>query len=152
MNTLSIYLIVVVVILLSIGKEKAIQPSRMWITPALFAWLVYSSLSQTTNLTPLSFVLYIICLAVGLGIGVWRGSLDKVRYNPSTGKITSQSSIGGVIVFLAVMLLRLAVGYWGKEHALVSLSNALLFIPLGSVCARRYVIYMKYQRLQGQRR
>ncbi|WP_314586813.1 CcdC protein domain-containing protein [Paenibacillus terrigena] len=152
MSTLSIYLIVLVIILLRMGKEKEIQPSRMWITPALFVWLAYSSISHSLNLTALSFLLYLVCLVVGLGIGAWRGSMDKVRLNPSTGKVTSQSSIGGIIIFMAVMLLRLLVGYWGKEHALVSLSNALLFIPLGSICARRYVIYMKYQRLQGQRR
>ncbi|BBH19016.1 DUF1453 domain-containing protein [Paenibacillus baekrokdamisoli] len=152
MSTLSVYLIVLVIVLLRMGREKEIQPSRMWITPLLFVWLAYSSLSQSSNLTAKNFLLYLVCLVIGVGIGVLRGKIDKVRINPANGKITSQSSIGGIILFMGVMLLRLLAEYWGKEQALVSLSNALLFIPLGSISARRYVLYMRYQQMRGQRR
>ncbi|OAB25497.1 hypothetical protein PMSD_27475 [Paenibacillus macquariensis subsp. defensor] len=152
MSTISVYLIVLAIILLRIGREKEIQPSRMWITPVLFVWLAYSSISKSSNLTATSFLLFLICLVIGLGIGVWRGKADKVRMNPASGKITSQSTIVGIVLFMGVMLLRLLAGYWGKEHALVALSNALLFIPLGSICARRYVLYIRYQQIQGQRR
>jgi hypothetical protein len=152
MNTISVYLIVLVIVLLRIGREKEIKPSRMWITPVLFVWLAYSSISQSPNQSATSFLLYLVCLVIGLGIGVWRGKIDKVRINPASGKTTSQSSIGSIALFMGVMLLRLLVGYWGKEHALVSLSNALLFIPLGSICARRYILYIRYQQMHGQRR
>lgn len=152
MTSTSTFVIVLVIVLMRMGKEKEIRPSRMWITPALFIWLTFTTIAQTANLTWLSFLLYGICLVLGIGLGMWRASLEKLRIHPGTGKITSQSSITGVIVFLAAVLLRLAVGYWGREHALVSLSNALVMIPLGSVCARRYFLYLRYQNMQGQRR
>lgn len=39
-----------------------------------------------------------------------------------------------------------------ESMPLVSVSNALVMIPLGSVCARRYFRYLRNQNMQGQRR
>ncbi|TCZ79302.1 hypothetical protein E0485_05400 [Paenibacillus albiflavus] len=140
------YLIIVAIVILLSLREKEIRPSRLWITPALFVYLAISSMKQI-DLTLGSLLLYLICVVVGLAIGVWRGKLEKVRINPATGKATSQGSVAGVVIFLVVMLLRLLVGSWGAHHTLLSLSTALLFIPLGSVIARRYIIYLKYKQL-----
>ncbi|MGG4495353.1 hypothetical protein [Brevibacillus reuszeri] len=140
------YLIIVVIVVLLSLREKEIRPSRLWITPLLFIYLAFSSMKQM-DLSVGSLLLYLICLAVGLGVGAWRGKLEKVRLNSATGKVTSQGSVAGVVLFLAVMLLRLLVGNWGAHHALVFLSTALLFIPLGSVISRRYIIYLKYKQL-----
>ncbi|GED71909.1 hypothetical protein BRE01_56110 [Brevibacillus reuszeri] len=140
------YLIIVVIVVLLSLREKEIRPSRLWITPLLFIYLAFSSMKQM-DLSVGSLLLYLICLAVGLGVGAWRGKLEKVRLNSATGKVTSQGSVAGVVLFLAVMLLRLLVGNWGAHHALVFLSTSLLFIPLGSVISRRYIIYLKYRQL-----
>lgn len=140
------YLIIVAIVVLLSLREKEIRPSRLWITPALFVYLAFSSMKEI-DLTGVSLLLYLICLVVGLAVGAWRGKLEKVRINPLSGKATSQGSVAGVIIFLAVMLLRLLVGRWGANHALISVSTALLFIPLGSVIARRYFIYLKYKQL-----
>ncbi|WP_170970844.1 DUF1453 family protein [Paenibacillus terrae] len=144
------YVIILVIVVFLMLKEKEIRPSRLWITPALFAYLTFSSMTGNT-LTAGSFFLYSICLLVGLAIGAWRGKLDKVRIHPVTGKATSQGSIAGVILFIVVMLLRVLAGSRGAHHTFLSLSTALLFIPLGSVIARRYFIYLKYKQLLGQR-
>ncbi|MFC9419220.1 hypothetical protein ACIG6B_09195 [Bacillus mobilis] len=143
------FIILAIVILLSL-REKEIRPSRLWITPALFVYLIFSSMKQI-DFSGGSFFLYLICLFFGLAIGAWRGRLEKVCINPVTRKVTSQGSVAGVVIFLVVMLLRLLVGSWGAQHALLSLSTALLFIPLGSVITRRYVIYLKYKQLAEDR-
>ncbi|KMY32922.1 hypothetical protein ACZ11_12635 [Lysinibacillus xylanilyticus] len=146
---MSSYLVVFVVIILLMLREKQIRPTRMWITPILLIWIMCSSILNSDKLTPISFILYFICLIIGLGIGIWRGKLEKIRVNHERGIVTSQSSVAGVIVFLGILLLRLLAANWGKEHALIALTNALMFIPLGSVCARRYIIYMRYKQLTG---
>ncbi|MGE7129880.1 hypothetical protein [Lysinibacillus xylanilyticus] len=146
---MSSYLVVFVVIILLMLREKQIRPTRMWITPILLIWIMCSSILNSDKLTPISFILYFICLIIGLGIGIWRGKLEKIRVNHERGIVTSQSSVAGVIVFLGILLLRLLAANWGKEHALIALTNAIMFIPLGSVCARRYIIYMRYKQLTG---
>ncbi|MCR8644829.1 DUF1453 family protein [Paenibacillus sp. N1-5-1-14] len=117
MNTIAIYLIVLVLILIRTGKEKEIQPSRMWITPALFAFLGFSSISQSPQLTGLGLLLDLVFLAIGIGIGVWRGSMEKVGINSSTGKITSQGTLFGTLVFIAILLLRVGQGI-GERNTL----------------------------------
>ncbi|MFD3449485.1 hypothetical protein ACFDTO_33440 [Microbacteriaceae bacterium 4G12] len=144
------YLIILVIIILLMLREKQIRPSRMWITPVLLIWLAVSNTFNSFQLTFMYFILYFICLAIGLGIGVWRGQLEKIRVNPKTGIVTSQSSAAGVILFIGILFLRLLAGYLGKEYAVISLTNALMLLPLGSVCARRYIIYQRYKQLMGE--
>ncbi|WP_323653882.1 hypothetical protein [Lysinibacillus xylanilyticus] len=108
-----------------------------------------SAILSSDKLTPISYILYFICLTIGIGIGIWRGKLEKIRVNHERGVVTTQSSVAGVIVFLGIFLLRLLAAKWGKEHAVISLTNALMFIPLGSVCARRFIIYKRYKQLTG---
>ncbi|KOP80522.1 hypothetical protein AMS59_03840 [Lysinibacillus sp. FJAT-14745] len=143
------YLGVLIVIILLMVREKQIRPTRMWITPMLLIWLACTSILNSDKITPISFILYFICLIIGIGIGIWRGKLEKIRVNHERGIVTSQSSVAGVIVFLGILLLRLLAAKWGKEHAIIALTNALMFIPLGSVCARRYIIYRRYKQLIG---
>ncbi|MFF2018336.1 hypothetical protein [Paenibacillus sp. NPDC058177] len=142
------YVIVVILVVILNLREKEIRPSRLWITPVLFAYLMLSSVT-TIDLTPGSLLVYLICIVLGLALGAWRGKLQKVRVNPDTGKITSQGSIAGIVIFLAVMLIRHLTEYWGAHHAVLSISTGLLFVSLANVFARRYFVYLKYKQLAG---
>ncbi|MGE7908509.1 hypothetical protein [Lysinibacillus xylanilyticus] len=146
---MSSYLVILLVIILLMLREKKVRPTRMWIIPILLIWITSTSILSSDNLTPKSFILYFICLTIGIGIGIWRGKLEKIRVNHERGVVTTQSSVAGVILFLGILLLRVLAAKWGKEHAVISLTNALMFIPLGSVCARRCIIYMRYKQLMG---
>ncbi|MBW7458231.1 CcdC protein domain-containing protein [Paenibacillus sepulcri] len=152
MSSSAIYLIIIVIIILRLGREREVQPSRMWITPVLYAFVIASGMVQSFQPKASTFLLYLLCLIIGLALGIWRGRVEIVRVNPATGKITSQSTAAGIALFVGAMVLRLLVEYWGKGHALVLLSNALLLIPLGSVCARRYIIYSRYRQMVSQHR
>lgn len=39
------YVIILVIVVFLMLKEKEIRPSRLWITPALFAYLTFSSMT-----------------------------------------------------------------------------------------------------------
>ena len=147
-----VYLLITFIVLLRLAKEKEIRPSRMWIVPALFALVTLSSLASSPAPTTSVVLLWALCLAIGIGTGIWRGRIEKVRVHPTTGRITSQSPFLGIALFAGAVLLRLAAEYWGEAHALVSLSSALLFVPLGSICARRCILYVRYRRMPGKSR
>ncbi|KOS63496.1 DUF1453 family protein [Lysinibacillus agricola] len=146
---MSSYLVVFIVIVLIMLREKQVRPARLWIIPVLLMGVMFSTISSI-KLTPLSIVMYISCLIVGLSIGVWKGKLEKIRMNHTRGIVTTQSSIAGIILFFGILLVRLFVGHWSRELALLSLTNALMFIPLGSICSRRYIIYLRYKQLMGE--
>ncbi|MEK8127622.1 hypothetical protein WMW72_06795 [Paenibacillus filicis] len=143
-------IIVFVLVIFMMLREKEIRPGRLWITPLLFTWFILQSVAQTGSLTPTGLLLDAVFLVVGLALGGWRGSIEQVRVNPASGKVTSKGSIASVILVIAVLLLRWAVSSLGAHYALVSVGTGMLFIVLGSMCARSYVIYTKYHQLQSQ--
>ncbi|MGE7946423.1 hypothetical protein [Lysinibacillus sp. NPDC093688] len=143
------YLVVFIVIVLIMLREKQVRPARLWVIPVLLMGVMFSTISSI-KLTPLSMMMYISCLIVGLGIGVWKGKLEKIRMNHTRGAVTTKSSIAGIILFFGILLVRILVGHWSREHAWISLTNALMFIPLGSICSRRYIIYLRYKQLTGE--
>ncbi|GGG54289.1 CcdC protein domain-containing protein [Paenibacillus radicis (ex Gao et al. 2016)] len=148
MNMTSYIVILIIVVVLSL-REREIRPSRLWIMPVIFTYMAFSNVKHL-DLSFGSLLLYLLCLIIGLALGAWRGILQKVRVNPTTGKITSQGSIAGIIIFIAVLLVRVFAEYWGAHHSFLSFSTALLFVPLGSVIARRYFVYQKYRQLAAK--
>jgi membrane protein CcdC involved in cytochrome C biogenesis len=144
------YIIVFVLVIFMMLREREIQPKRLLITPLLVGYFMLQSLPQTGSWTLTGVLLDVLCLAVGLAIGGWRGSIEQVRMNPISGKVTSKGSFASVILVIGVLLLRMAVSSLGAHYAWVSLSNAMLFVVLGSICARSYVIYTKYRQVQSQ--
>ncbi|MFC9706791.1 hypothetical protein ACFTRD_01370 [Paenibacillus sp. NPDC056933] len=145
---INIVIIAVIVLLLSL-REKEVKTSRLWILPAILAYWVLSSVIKTP-LTVGSILLYIVFLIIGCGIGAWRVHLEQLRIHPTTGKLVSKGSLASSLLLIVVMVLRQLASQWDVHHAVVSLSSALLFLPLGSIAARRYFLYAKVQRFQGK--
>jgi len=145
---MNIVIIAVIVLLLSL-REKEVKTSRLWVLPAIIAYWVLSSVVNTP-LTMGNILLYIVFLLIGCGIGAWRVHLEQLRIHPATGKMMSKGSLASSVLLIAVMVLRQLASQWDVHHTVVSLSNALLFLPLGSIAARRYFLYAKVQRFQGR--
>jgi hypothetical protein len=130
-------------------REKTVKPKTMWIMPILWAYMIVPAIHwETAGFGTIA--LFAIGLILGLALGVIRGKLEKMRVRQD-GSISIQGSLISILIFVGMLVLRLAAEYWGKTHALVSFANALLFIPLGSLCARRYIIYQRYQAMLNSR-
>lgn len=149
MTNMSVYLIILIIILLRLVREREVRPSRLWLTPALFLFLVFEGISQV-HLTVMYIFVFLVCFILGAGLGMLRSKFEKVRIDPMSGKITSQSTKGGVLLFLIPIVLRLLAPYFEKEGTVILISNALLMISVGSICARRYCLYIKCRQLQGR--
>jgi hypothetical protein len=145
---MNIVIVAVIVLLLSL-REKEVKTSRLWLLPAILAFWVLSSIAQTP-LTVGNILLYIIFLIIGCGLGAWRVHLEQLRIHPTTGKMMSKGSLASSLLLIVVMMLRQLASQWDMHHAVVSLSSALLFLPLGSIAARRFFLYAKVQRFQGR--
>jgi hypothetical protein len=85
-------LITAVIVLWLTLREKEIKTTRLWLLPAILAYGVFSSISQTA-LSLNSILLYILCFVIGCGIGVWRSYLEQIRIHPETGKMMSKGSL-----------------------------------------------------------
>ncbi|CAM3543469.1 DUF1453 domain-containing protein [Paenibacillus lupini] len=145
-----IYLLIMLVICFRLAREKTIRPATLWIVPALYAIMVLQNTNQTGSVNLLHILLYVVSVVIGLAVGIWRGQLDKVHWNAATGTVTSQSPISGIAILAGIVLLRLTIDqFGGHDHRVLLVSNALLFISLGSVCGRRFLNYTRFKQLQS---
>lgn len=149
MNNYTSYIIIIALILLMSMREKTVKPGTMWIMPVLWVWMVLPSI-KWQMIGAASVGIFALCAAAGLALGVIRGKLEKMRVRQD-GSISVQGSMVSMLIFITVLVLKLFAEHWGQTHSLVSVANGLLFVSLGSVCARRFIIYQRYQALMNRR-
>ncbi|GIO31527.1 MULTISPECIES: CcdC protein domain-containing protein [Paenibacillus] len=149
MTNSSNYIIIIVLVLLLSARKRTVKPVSMWIIPALWAFMVLPAI-QWQSVGVLEAGMFALCVVVGLALGVIRGKLEKMRVRED-GSIVTQGSMVSMLIFVAVLALRLFAEHWGQTHSFVSFANALMFIPLGTICARRIVIYRRYQAMLSRR-
>ncbi|GIO63880.1 MULTISPECIES: CcdC protein domain-containing protein [Paenibacillus] len=149
MDQYSTYIIIILLVIWLTARERTFRPSSMWIVPLLWGGMALSSIPWA-SVGPVEVVLFAVFAAAGLATGIIRGKMEKMRMGMD-GQVTVQGSIASILLFLAVLALRVLAQSWGQSHAFYHIANALMFMPLGSICARRYVIYRRYQAMMGQR-
>lgn len=79
MSTSAIYVIVIILVVLRLGKEREINPSRMWIMPIIYVVLIGGGILQSLQPTVAGVLLIVLCLIAGIGLGIWRGRMEIVR-------------------------------------------------------------------------
>lgn len=135
------------IILLLSMREKEVKLDRMWVMPVIVAVAIFFSISKVM-LTGWTLLLYIVFLAVGCGIGIWRAWMERLRVDSATGKVMSKGSMGAALVLIVIMLLKHYISTLDVHHSVVALSSALLFMPLGSIAARRFIIYYRVRHMK----
>jgi hypothetical protein len=149
MENYASYIVIFILVLWLSAREKTVKPKTMWIMPVLWAYIILPAI-QWQSVDFATIALFVLCLFIGLALGVIRGKLEKMRFRQD-GSISVQWSIISILIFVIVLAIRLAAEYWGKTHALVSFANALLFMPLGSIISRRIIIYQRYLTMLNRR-
>lgn len=135
---MSNYVIIFIVVILLMLREREIRPAKLIIIPRFMLWGVASSIQPSFFHSPLNIGVCLVLLAAGLAAGFGIGKLFTVRIHPENGKITSRGSIGSVILIIAVLGLRMAAS-----------THSLFFIPLGTMAARNVMLYKHYLRLKN---
>ncbi|MCM3134146.1 hypothetical protein M3629_15240 [Paenibacillus polysaccharolyticus] len=144
-----------IIVLLSM-REKEVKLDRMWMLPVIVAVAIFFNISQVP-LTGLTLLFYMLFLVIGCGIGLWRAWMERLRVDALTGKVMSKGSMGTAIVLIIIMLVKHYISTLDVHHistldvhhSVVALSSALLFIPLGSIAARRFIIYYRVRHMQA---
>lgn len=136
-----------VVILLAIRqlKERKLKVSRMWIMPALMVYASFQLIGHDLIASSYAPLAMLGGLLIGALLGIVRGQMVKLRINPATGEVTSKGSITGLIIFIAVLAIRLLTKEMSGGAQL--LSGALLMVSSGSIVFSRVWIYLAYKKV-----
>ena len=156
-----VYLIPVLVIGLVIlrnARARNLRVERLWISPVLLLFLTATTFSQQLLPTPTMIAVDVAALALGATLGWWRGRFTKITVNPETHDLTSQSSPLGMVLILAIMVLRQGVRGYATANAgalhvsVIDITDAFLLLAVGVVCAQRLEMALRANRLLTEAR
>jgi hypothetical protein len=110
------------------------------------------------TMTPLNIGLDLAGVIVGAGVGWWRARFTNITIDPATHELTSRASPVGMMVILGILILRTAIrtyaaqangplGEWGPP-----LTDALLVMSVGLVCAQRLEIFLRASQMLNEAR
>jgi hypothetical protein len=123
-------IIVVAAIVLVVGiriwrstREQRFRPDGMWVVPALFTAYVIWVIVAEGYTSPLDIVFMLVALALGGAIGMYQGTHTTVRVDHSAHAMFVKISPLGSLIFIGVLVLRIAVRYVTGGFALATAAN-----------------------------
>jgi|KBSMisStandDraft_5_1062788.scaffolds.fasta_scaffold455728_2 branched-subunit amino acid transport protein AzlD len=156
-----VYLVPVLIIGLVIlrnARARHLKVERLWVSPVLLLVLTATTFSQQQMPTPMMIAGDIAALALGATLGWWRGRFTKITVNPETHDLTSQASPVGMVLILAIMLIRQGLRGYATANAgalhvsVVEVTDAFLLLAVGLVCAQRLEMALRANRLLTEAR
>jgi len=152
------------VVILRNARARRLRIEAMWIAPVILVALIGLALFGESTargglaMTPLNVGLDVAGVAIGAALGWWRARFTNISIDPATHELTSRASPLGMLVIIAILVLRTAIrtyaaqsngplGQWGPP-----LTDALLMMSVGLVCAQRLEIYLRASRLLAEAR
>lgn len=151
-------------VILRNSRARRLRIEAMWIAPVMIVALIglafwgESRTGASHGLSPLNLGLDVVGVVIGAGLGWWRARFTNITVDPATHELTSKASPLGMMVIMGILVLRTVVrvyaaqsngplGQWGPP-----LTDALLVMSVGLVCAQRLEIFLRASRLLAEAR
>jgi hypothetical protein len=156
---LPILLVVVALRMWRGAKVRRLRIERLLIAPTIYVLIIGMSFyGRPIDLSSLSIGVMALALAAGLGLGWVRARGTRVTIDPETHELTSQVSPWGMLMLLAIMMLRLGIDYlantmggnWPISPS--TIADALLLLALGNVVGRVGEVFIRAQTLLTEAR
>ncbi len=135
------------------SQARNLVVERLWIMPVIIIAMIGLAVSQTPPTSGLGIALDVLAIAVGAALGWWRGRLTNITVDPETHALTSKASAVGMIFILVVFAARYLLRMYANESAQVlhasinDISDAVLLLAVGIVCAQRLEMWLRARRL-----
>jgi len=137
----------------SMGKERPLNLSTLWLVPAVYLLLVGSMLFELPP-PPVGWGLAAAGLAVGVVVGWYRGKTIRIERNAETGQLRQRASPIAMVLLLVLVVLKLGARWIFGEGAATHpgssamlLTDAFIGFALGLLSATRVEMYVRARRL-----
>ena len=87
-------------------QPRPLQIERMWLYPAILIFLLGSALYESPPTTMLAIGFLAVGLVLGAAAGWYRGRLTRITIDPETHALTSQASMWGTVLVVALIVVR----------------------------------------------
>lgn len=151
-----VYIIPVVVLALVVLRNvraRKLKIERLWIAPTILLVLAGAVLATQKPPSLMMATIYVVALALGALAGWWRGRLTHITIDPATHELTSKASPVGMLLIMSLFLVRRVAGSYAETHAAdlhvspLEVTDALLLLAVGLVCAQRLEIALRATRM-----
>lgn len=152
-----VLLVVLFIRLRSVGKARRLRLERLWILPAFYAAIVGFVFWSA----PPHGAIWLWCalaLAMGAGLGWWRGKLMRVAVDPETHELSQTVSPAALIFIVALIAFRsgsraMAVQMAGPgPSGLMAATDILMAFALGFITFQRVEIFLRARRMLADAR
>jgi hypothetical protein len=151
-------LIAVALIVLRNARERKLKVERLWVAPLAFLVLIGLAFAQQAPPGPAMLAIDLLALGLGAVAGWWRGRLTRIAVDPATHALTSKTSPVGMLLILALFVVRYALRAFGSQTAgllhvsAAAVTDALTLLAVGVVCAQRLEIALRATRMLNEAR
>jgi hypothetical protein len=148
----------IAMIVLRNARERRLKVERLWISPLLFLAFTASVFASQALPGPALLAVDLVMLVLGALAGWWRGRLTRITVDPATHDLTSKTSPLGMLLILALFVVRYGLRGLGAQTAgmlhvsAVAITDALMLLAVGIVCAQRLEIALRATRLLKEAR
>ena len=147
----NVFFVIVLAILLLQLRTRRVRFIGLVVMPVLMLLLTLPLVSMELFSGPLGMALIALGFIIGIGIGVVVGSMMEVKVDPKDGSMLLKGSILAVLVWAAVIGLKI----YGKDLLgstgivdLGLLTSVFLMMTVGMMIARRAVTYWRYLQMK----
>jgi Na+/H+ antiporter NhaC len=150
--------IAVAMIVLRNARRRRLKVERLWIAPLVFLAITGLMFASQPPPSPAFLVVDVAALALGALAGWWRGRLTRIAVDPQTHALTSKTSPLGMLLILAIFAARYGLRAFGAQTAgllhvsVLEITDSLMLVAVGLVCAQRLEIALRATRLLNQAR
>lgn len=151
-------LLAVAMIVLRNARERRLRVERLWVAPLLFLLITGLVFAAQPPPVPAMLAVDLAALALGAVAGWWRGRLTRITVDPETHALTSKPSVWGMLLILGLFVVRYGLRSLGPQTAgrlhvsAVQVTDALMLLAVGLVCAQRLEIALRATRLLREAR
>ena len=151
-------LVAIAMIVLRNARERRLKVERLWVSPLLFLAITAYVFASQPPPGPAILAVDLVVLVLGALAGWWRGRLTRITVDPATHDLTSKTSPLGMLMILAIFAVRYGLRSFGAQTAgmlhvsALAITDALMLLAVGIVCAQRLEIALRATRLLKEAR
>lgn len=134
-------------------RTRRLRVERLWLAPVLLIVAAGAALRYQPPSSLIMVGVDVMAVALGAGVGWWRGRFTTLAVDPATHQLTSKASPAGLLLVLAVMGLRFGLRSFASANAgvlhvsVIEITDTFLLLAVGIVCAHRLELALRATRL-----
>lgn len=149
-------LVVLGIVFLRARRPRRVRLELLWISPVVIVALIAAGVAFQPHRAPFTLLdlgVFALALAAGAGVGWLRAQAVKLSVEPQTHEVTSTTSPLGLVIIVAVFLVRFGLRSAAGTEADVSgldpavIADAFLLLAAGLVVGQRVEIFLRARRL-----